>query len=555
MMMRSRRVSFWSLLVACSNSVNICSTSRWSCLSSSMTSATGALLKSLSSRQIRARTVLQQTGGRRLQDMDAAREKAVLYATPKGLFIGGQWRDASGGARFGVEDPATEQTLCEVANGTPDDARAALDAASEAQAEWAATAPRERGEILRRAFERLNERADDLALLMTLEMGKPLSEAKGEVTYAAEFFRWFAEEAVRIDGRWSRNPAGSGRLLTMRQPVGPCLLITPWNFPIAMGTRKIGPAIAAGCTMVVKPAQQTPLSMLLLADILREVGLPDGVLNVVPTTKASDVTGPLFDDDRLRKVSFTGSTPVGKKLMEQASKHLLRVSMELGGNAPYLVFDDADLDAAVEQAVIAKMRNIGESCVAATRFHVHESVAEEFAQRLATKLGDMKVGRGTEEGVQVGPLIDDDQRGKVAELVEDAVGKGAKVLTGGEKVGDRGYFYAPTVLSGISDDATLLREEIFGPVAPVKTFGSEDEAIAAGNDSEFGLVAYVFTRDLKRALRVSEALEVGMLGLNKGLVSNPAAPFGGVKESGFGREGGDEGIDEYLSVKYVAIDL
>src|SRR3954449_5143743 len=536
---------------------------------------------------MRARTLLQQTGGRRLQNMDAAQEKAVLDATPKGLFIGGEWRDASSGARFGVEDPAagdtlrqggagtpggegrdassgagfgvedpaTEQTLCQVANGTPDDARAALDAAAGAQAEWAATAPRQRGEILRRAFELMTERADDLALLMTLEMGKPLAEAKGEVSYAAEFFRWFAEEAVRIDGRWSRNPAGSGRLLTMRQPVGPCLLITPWNFPIAMGTRKIGPAIAAGCTMVVKPAQQTPLSMLLLADILREVGLPSGVLNVVPTTKASDVTGPLFDDDRLRKVSFTGSTPVGKKLMEQASKHLLRVSMELGGNAPYVVFDDADLDAAVEQAVIAKMRNIGESCVAANRFHVHESIAEEFAQRLATKLGEMKVGRGTEEGVQVGPLIDDDQRGKVAELVEDAVGKGAKVLTGGEKVGDRGYFYAPTVLSGISDDATLLREEIFGPVAPVKTFGSEDEAIAAANDSEFGLVAYVFTRDLKRALRVSEALEVGMLGLNKGLVSNPAAPFGGLKESGFGREGGDEGIDEYLSVKYVAIDL
>jgi succinate-semialdehyde dehydrogenase/glutarate-semialdehyde dehydrogenase len=487
--------------------------------------------------------------------MDAAREKAVLDSTPTGLFIGGEWRAASNSARFGVEDPATEETLCEVADGTPDDARAALDAAAGAQALWAATAPRERGEVLRRAYERMNERADDLALLMTLEMGKPLAEAKGEVSYAAEFFRWFAEEAVRIDGRWSRNPAGSGRLLTMRQPVGPCLLITPWNFPIAMGTRKIGPAIAAGCTMVVKPAQQTPLSMLLLAGILREVGLPDGVLNVVPTTKASDVTGPLFDDDRLRKVSFTGSTPVGKRLMEQASKHLLRMSMELGGNAPYLVFDDADLDAAVEQAVIAKMRNIGESCVAANRFHVHESIADEFAQRLAGKLGEMKVGRGTEAGVQVGPLIDDDQRGKVAELVADAVDKGAKVLTGGEKVGDRGYFYAPTVLSGISDDATLLREEIFGPVAPVKTFGTDDEAIAAANDSEFGLVAYVFTRDLHRALRVSEALEVGMLGLNKGLVSNPAAPFGGVKESGFGREGGDEGIDEYLSVKYVAIDL
>jgi len=487
--------------------------------------------------------------------MDTAQEKAVIDKTPRGVFVGGTWRDASGGATFAVTDPATEQTLCEVANGTVDDARAALDAAVAAQAEWAATAPRERGEILRRAFELLNERVDELALLMTLEMGKPLAESKGEVSYAAEFFRWFSEEAVRIEGRWSRNPAGPGRLLTMRQPVGPCLLITPWNFPIAMGTRKIGPAIAAGCTMVVKPAQQTPLSMLLLADILRKAGVPAGVLNVVPTTKASDVTGPLFDDSRLRKVSFTGSTPVGKKLMEQASKHLLRVSMELGGNAPYVVFDDADLDAAVEQALIAKMRNIGESCVAANRFHVHESVADEFAERLAQKMGSMKVGRGTEEGVQVGPLIDEDQRGKVESLVDDAVGKGAKVLTGGERVGDRGHFYAPTVLSGISDDATLLREEIFGPVAPVKTFRTDDEAVAAANDSDYGLVAYVFTRDLGRALRVSEALEVGMLGLNKGLVSNPAAPFGGVKESGFGREGGREGIEEYLSVKYVAVDL
>jgi succinate-semialdehyde dehydrogenase/glutarate-semialdehyde dehydrogenase len=487
--------------------------------------------------------------------MDAAREKQVIDAAPKGVFIGGRWRNSSNGEHFSVVDPSTEQALCDVADGTIDDARDALDAAVQAQAEWAETAPRDRGEILRGAFALMNERADELALLMTLEMGKPLAESKAEVTYAAEFFRWFSEEAVRIEGRWSRNPAGAGRLLTMRQPVGPCLLITPWNFPIAMGTRKIGPAIAAGCTMVVKPAQQTPLSMLLLADMLREVGLPDGVLNVVPTTKASDVTGPLFDDRRLRKVSFTGSTPVGKKLMEQASKHLLRVSMELGGNAPFVVFDDADLDAAVDQAVIAKMRNVGESCVAANRFHVHESVADEFAQRLAQRLGDMKVGRGTDDGVQVGPLIDDDQRGKVAELVEDAVGKGAKVLTGGEKVGDRGYFYAPTVLSGITDDATLLREEIFGPVAPVKTFSSYDEAVAAANASEYGLVGYVFTRDLRRALKVCEDLEFGMVGLNKGLVSNPAAPFGGVKESGFGREGGREGIEEYLSVKYVAVDL
>jgi succinate-semialdehyde dehydrogenase / glutarate-semialdehyde dehydrogenase len=322
-----------------------------------------------------------------------------------------------------------------------------------------------------------------------------------------------------------------------------------------MGTRKIGPAVAAGCTMVVKPAQQTPLSMFALAAIMTEAGLPDGVLNVVTSSNAGEVTGPLFDDSRLRKMSFTGSTPIGKKLMEQASKKLIKCSMELGGNAPFLVFDDADLDAAVEQAVIAKMRNIGESCVAANRFHVHESVAEEFAARLTEKLAAMPVGRGTDDGVQVGPLIDRKQRDKVAELVEDAVGKGAKVLTGGEKVGDRGYFYAPTVLSDISPDAELLREEIFGPVAPVATFATDDEAITAANATEFGLVAYVFTRDIKRAFRVSEALEVGMLGLNRGLVSNAAAPFGGIKESGFGREGGPEGIEEYVTTKYVAIDL
>src|SRR4051795_2972840 len=342
--------------------------------------------------------------------MGEERERAVVAAVPTGLFIDGKWRDAGGGARLTVEDPSTGEALCEVADATADDAVAALDAAVAAQGSWASTPPRERGEILRRTFELMNARADDLALLMTLEMGKPLTEAKGEVTYGAEFLRWFAEEAVRIDGRWSVNPNGAGRLLTMKQPVGPCLLITPWNFPIAMGTRKIGPAVAAGCTMVVKPAQQTPLSMLMLAQLMKEAGLPDGVLNVVTSTKASAVTGPLFDDPRLRKVSFTGSTPVGKTLMEQASKHLLRVSMELGGNAPYLVFDDADLDAAVEQAVVAKMRNMGESCVAANRFHVHESVADDFAARLAERMGAMRVGRGTEDGVEVGPLIDDNQR-------------------------------------------------------------------------------------------------------------------------------------------------
>jgi succinate-semialdehyde dehydrogenase/glutarate-semialdehyde dehydrogenase len=401
----------------------------------------------------------------------------------------------------------------------------------------------------------MTERADDLGLLMTLEMGKPVSQSKAEITYAAEFFRWFSEQAVRIDGRFSRDPAGSGRLLTMKQPVGPCLLITPWNFPTAMGTRKIGPAIAAGCTAIVKPAQLTPLSMLALADILAEAGLPPGVLNVVPGASASAITGPLFEDGRLRKVSFTGSTPVGKKLMEQASGHLLRVSMELGGNAPFLVFEDADLDEAVEGAIVAKMRNMGESCVAANRFHVQASIAEEFTQRLAQRMGAMKVGRGTEDGVDVGPLIDDDQRSKVAELVEDAIDKGAKVLCGGSAGDGPGYFYQPTVLGNVPGDATLTREEIFGPVAPVLSFDSVDDGIAAANATEYGLVAYVYSRDIKRALRIVESLDVGMVGLNRGLVSNAAAPFGGVKESGFGREGGAEGIEEYLSTKYVAIDV
>jgi succinate-semialdehyde dehydrogenase / glutarate-semialdehyde dehydrogenase len=485
----------------------------------------------------------------------AADEKRVLDAVPHQLFIGGEWRDSSSGKTLDIEDPSTEQPLCAVADGTPEDGIAALDAACAAQGDWAATPPRDRSEILRRTFEMMTARADDLALLMTLEMGKPLAESKGEIVYAAEFVRWFAEQAVRIDGRYAVNPNGSGRLLTMKAPIGPCLLITPWNFPTAMGTRKIGPAIAAGCTMVVKPAQQTPLSMLALAAILKEAGLPDGVLNVVTSSSAGAITEPLFDDPRLRKMSFTGSTPIGKKLMELASKRLIKCSMELGGNAPYLVFDDADLDEAVDQAVIAKMRNGGESCVAANRFHVHESVATEFAARLTQRLASMPVGRGTEDGIQVGPLIDAKQRDKVAELVDDAVGKGAKVMTGGERLGDRGYFYAPTVLSNISPDAELLQEEIFGPVAPVATFSTEDEAMTAANATEFGLVAYVFTRDIKRAFRVCEGLEVGMLGLNRGLVSNAAAPFGGIKESGFGREGGPEGIDEYVTTKYVAVDL
>jgi succinate-semialdehyde dehydrogenase/glutarate-semialdehyde dehydrogenase len=485
----------------------------------------------------------------------ADKESAVVEAAPRELFIGGEWREASGGETLPVEDPSTGETLVEVADATPDDAKAALDAAAGVQAEWATHPPRERGEILRRAFEAIIARTDDLALLMTLEMGKPLAESKAEIVYAAEFLRWFSEEAVRIEGRFATAPNGQGRLITMKQPVGPCYAITPWNFPMAMGTRKIGPAVAAGCTMIVKPAQQTPLSMLALAQIFQEAGLPDGVLNVVTASASGDVSKPIIDDPRLRKLTFTGSTEVGRTLVEQSAPGLLRTSMELGGNAPFLVFSDADVDAAVEGAVIAKMRNIGEACTAANRFHVAGSVADEFTEKLAGRLGEMRVGRGTEEDVKVGPLIDDKQRSKVAELVEDARSHGASVVVGGKELDGAGYFYEPTVLGGVPSGARLLDEEIFGPVAPVVGFDDEDEAIAAANDTEFGLVSYVYTRDIKRAFRVVERLETGMVGLNQGMVSNAAAPFGGVKASGFGREGGPEGIQEYLEIKYVAMAM
>ena len=483
------------------------------------------------------------------------READVVEAVPKSLLIGGQWREAEDGGRLAVENPATGETVVEVADAQPADALAALSAAAEAQREWGVSAPRERGEILRRAYEAIVAQADDLALLMTLEMGKSVAESKAEISYAAEFFRWFSEEAVRIHGRYMVNTTGKGRILTMRQPVGPCVFVTPWNFPTAMGTRKIAPAIAAGCTIVVKPAHQTPLSMLALAKILEEAGLPGGVLNVITASRSGAVIEPLLKDPRTRKLSFTGSTEVGRKLIEQSADQVLRVSMELGGNAPFLVFEDADLDAAVDGAMLAKMRNVGEACTAANRFHVHESVADEFSRRLAERIGQLKVGRGTEPGVDVGPLIDGVQREKVAELVGDAVERGAKVLVGGHVIDGPGYFYEPTVLSSIPDDARLLSEEIFGPVAPVATFSSDQQAIDAANRTEFGLVSFVYTTDLERAFRVSEALETGMIGLNQGVVSNPAAPFGGVKQSGFGREGGFEGIDEFLETKYVALSL
>ncbi|HEV8056098.1 MAG TPA: NAD-dependent succinate-semialdehyde dehydrogenase, partial [Nocardioidaceae bacterium] len=480
-------------------------------------------------------------------------ESRVVDAVHSQLFIGGQWRGAEGGKTFGVEDPSTGNVLAEVADAGVADGEAALDAAVAAQQDWGRTPPRDRGEILRRAFELITERADDLALLMTLEMGKPLAESKAEITYGAEFFRWFAEEPVRIAGRWSTAPDGASRLLTMKQPVGPCLMITPWNFPLAMGTRKIGPAIAAGCTMVMKPASLTPLSMLALAGILTEAGLPHGVLNVVTTSSTGAVMEPLIRDPRLRKLTFTGSTEVGRTLVEQSAEGLLRVSMELGGNAPFLVFDDADLDAAVDGAMLAKMRNVGEACTAANRFIVQESVAEEFSDRMAERMASLRVGRGTEDGVDVGPLVDAKQRDKVAELVDDAVQSGATVACGGKASDGPGYFYPPTVLTDVPGDARMSREEIFGPVAPIFGFTAEEDAVAMANDTEFGLVSYVYTRDLSRSLRVAESLETGMVGLNQGMVSNVAAPFGGVKASGFGREGGVEGIEEYLETKYVAI--
>jgi succinate-semialdehyde dehydrogenase/glutarate-semialdehyde dehydrogenase len=480
-------------------------------------------------------------------------EAEVLAAVPKGLLIGGEWRPAASGARLAVEDPATGETLCEVADGSADDAAAALAAAAAAQVAWAVHPPRERGEILRRAFELIAARTDDLALLMTLEMGKSLAESRAEITYANEFLRWFSEEAVRLDGRYATSPNGANRLITMRQAVGPCLLITPWNFPLAMGARKVGPAVAAGCTMVVKPAQQTPLSMLAFAAIMTEAGLPPGVLNILTTSQAGKVTDPLFDDPRLRKVSFTGSTEIGRRIAARAMDRVLRVSMELGGNAPFLVFEDADLDAAVEGAMLAKLRNVGEACTAANRFHVAAPLADEFASRLAERMKALRLGRGTEPDTDLGPLIDQTQREKVHELVADAVGRGAKTLTGGGPLDGPGYFYRPTVLTDVPSDSRLLSEEVFGPVAPIVSFDSEDEAVEAANKTEYGLVAYLFTRDLARALRVSERLETGMVGLNQGLVSNAAAPFGGIKQSGFGREGGYEGINEYLSTKYVAL--
>lgn len=479
------------------------------------------------------------------------REGTLLAGLPTQLYVDGVWRDAVGGGTFGVEDPATGRTLIQVANATAEDGCMALEAASTAQSAWAATAPRVRAELLRSVFEAVTARAEDFALLMTLEMGKPLAEARGEVAYGAEFLRWFSEEASRISGRFSVAPDGMTRLMVHKRPVGPCLLITPWNFPLAMATRKIAPAVAAGCTMVLKPANLTPLTTLLLTSIFDQAGVPPGVLNVIPTTDARGVTSPLLSDSRLRKVSFTGSTPVGRDLLRQSADQVLRTSMELGGNAPFLVFADADLDAAVDGAMKAKLRNMGEACTAANRFIVHESVAEEFSTRLAAEMADLVVARGTQEGAQIGPLIDAPSRDGVHRLVDEALAAGATAVTGGAIPDGAGYFYPPTVLARVPRDAAILSEEIFGPVAPVVTFTDEADAVRLANNTEYGLAAYVFTRDVARTLRLTESIEAGMLGINTGIISNPAAPFGGVKQSGLGREGGSEGIDEYLEIRYV----
>ncbi|MTE15565.1 NAD-dependent succinate-semialdehyde dehydrogenase [Nocardia aurantiaca] len=479
-------------------------------------------------------------------------ESALLSSIPTQLWIRGPV-DAAGGATFPVHNPATGEVIAAVADATPEDAVRALDAAAAVQAEWAATPARQRGEILRAVFEAITARAEEFALLMTLEMGKALPESRNEVRYGAEFFRWFSEEAVRVHGRYQPAPAGTGRILVHKQPVGPCLAITPWNFPLAMGTRKIGPAMAAGCTMIVKPAGETPLTMLLLAQLCSEAGLPDGVLSVITTSRSGAVTAPLLKDPRLRKLTFTGSTAVGKKLVEQSAHGLLRTSMELGGNAPFVVFDDADLDAAVRGALLAKLRNGGEACTAANRFHVQNSVRQEFTDKLVAAMAEYRLGNGVDPDTTLGSLVNENQLDTVNELVEDAVSAGAQVKLGGKAPVGPGWFYPATVLTDIPAQARILREEVFGPVAPIVGFDTEEEGLAAANNTEFGLVAYVYTRSLDRALRVAEGLETGMVGVNRGVISDPAAPFGGVKESGFGREGGFEGIEEYLDTKYIAL--
>jgi succinate-semialdehyde dehydrogenase/glutarate-semialdehyde dehydrogenase len=477
----------------------------------------------------------------------------LLANVPTDLWIGGKWRKASDGARFDVIDPATENTVASVASATVDDAQAAVDAAAAAQPAWAAKKPRERGEILRKAFELIMRDAERLAKLITIENGKALSDSRGEVAYAAEFFRWNAEEGVRNLGQLYNAPSSGARIVVQHKPAGVAVLVTPWNFPAAMATRKIGPALAAGCTVVLKPASDTPLTMLALMPILEEAGVPAGCVNVIPSRSSGKVVGKMLNDRRVRVVSFTGSTEVGRTLLKAAADNIVKPAMELGGNAPFIVFEDADVDAAIEGAMIAKMRNMGEACTAANRFYVHEKVHDEFAKKLTAKMGALKMGNGLDDGVALGPLVNAEGRDKVVELVDDAVGKGAKILVGGKRPDGAGFFYPATVLANVPDSAKMLNEEIFGPVASLQTFKSEDEVIRRANDTEYGLVAYLYTKDLSRGMRVSEQLDFGMIGLNRGLVSDPAAPFGGMKQSGIGREGAHEGLMEFLETQYISV--
>ena len=477
----------------------------------------------------------------------------VINNVPTGLYIGGQWVDAASGKRCDVVNPATEEVIASIADGGPEDAERAMHLAAHVQTTWAHTAPRERSEILRRAYDLMMARQDELAIIMTAEMGKPLAEARGEVAYAAEFLRWFSEEAVRIGGDATLSGDGKTRIIVTKQPVGPCVLVTPWNFPLAMGTRKIAPAVAAGCTMVFKPAHLTPLSSFALVEILEQAGLPAGVLNVVCSSDPGSVVEPWLSSGLARKLSFTGSTAVGVRLLEQASEHVMRTSMELGGNAPFIVFADADVDAAVEGAMVAKLRNMGEACTAANRLFVERGVADEFVSKLAARMRRLVVGDGFREHTDIGPLVEPKALAKVETLVEDAVARGARVICGGTATDGSGYFYPPTVLADVDPASDLMFQEIFGPVAPVIPFDDEAQVVQLANDTDWGLVGYVFTRDIERAFRMQESIEVGMLGINVGLVSNPAAPFGGIKESGLGREGGRTGIEEYLEQRYMAL--
>jgi succinate-semialdehyde dehydrogenase/glutarate-semialdehyde dehydrogenase len=472
---------------------------------------------------------------------------------PTGLYIGGKFRDASGGGTFPVINPATEQPLCNVADGNVEDANAAIEAAAKAYPAWGAKSPRERGEVLRKCFELFTARKEFFARLMTLENGKALVDSRAEATYAAEFFRWYAEEAPRNIGEVSRAPSTGARILVQHKPAGIAVLVTPWNFPAAMGTRKIAPALAAGCTVVLKPASETPLTMLALAELFQEAGVPPGVVNILPSRKSGTVVAAMLKDPRVRVISFTGSTEVGKKLLHEAANSVVRPAMELGGNAPFIVCEDADIDAAVDGAMVAKMRNMGEACTAANRFYVHEKVHDAFVDKFAAKMKALKVGNGLEEGVAVGPLVNAEGRDKVVSLVEDALNKGAKAVIGGNKLNRTGYYYPPTVLIDVPDGALCMKEEIFGPVAPIQKFRDEDEAIRKANDTEFGLISYVYTRDLAKGLRISERLDAGMIGLNRGVASDPAAPFGGAKQSGIGREGAHEGMMEFLETQYISV--